>query len=130
MQNHYYLRGCAYLVNGNRTAALEDFKQVVKDKNASYDMYLNIYTALSQYGYEEDYYMKDYSNATTNLLSAKDANISEALLYLGKVYSATGDDTQASLMFQQYIEANPTNGDVYNQLGLIKLEQGSYEEVI
>ncbi len=156
VQNHYYLRGCAYLVNGNRTAALEDFKQVVKDKNASYDMYLNIYTALSQYGYEEEatqylseaitsgkgkkddyfakgkiyYYMKDYSNATTNLLSAKDANISEALLYLGKVYSATGDDTQASLMFQQYIEANPTNGDVYNQLGLIKLEQGSYKEAL
>lgn len=155
-QNHYYLRGCAYLVNGNRTAALEDFKQVVKEKNASYDMYLNIYTALSQYGYDEEanqflsealtsgkgkkddyfskgkiyYYMKDYPNATTNLLSAKDAGVSEALFYLGKIYSATGDDTQAALMFQQYIESNPTNGEVYNQLGLIKLEQGSYQEAL
>lgn len=151
---HYYLRGSSYLLNGNLEAAQSDFSHAVENQKTSYDMYLNIYTALFQYGAEEEakvyleealkldlgkkednfakgkiyYFLEDYTNAISYLLKAADN--SEASLYLGKIYMATGDTTQAFLTFQQYLESNPDNGDVYNQLGVMRLREGAYNEAL
>lgn len=151
---HYYLRGSSYLLNGDLEAAQSDFSRAVENQKTSYDMYLNIYNALSQYGAEEDgklylqealkldlgkkedyfskgkiyYFLEDYTNAIANLLKASDN--SESNLYLGKIYMATGDTTQAFLTFQQYLEANPDNGEVYNQLGMMRLKDGAYQEAL
>lgn len=153
-QEHYYLRGSAYLLNNNVDAATADFANAISGQAVGYDMYLNIYTALSQYGSEEEartylekalladkgkkednfakgkiyYYMGDYTNAISFLLKASDNP--ETALYLGKIYSATGDTTQAYLTFQQYLENDPQNGEVYNQLGMMRLNDGAYQEAL
>lgn len=151
---HYYLRGSSYLLNGNLEAAQSDFSRAIENQKSSYDMYLNIYSALFRYGAEEEakvyleealkldlgkkedsfakgkiyYFMEDYTNAISCLLKASDNP--ESSLYLGKIYMATGDTTQAFLTFQQYLESNPDNGEVYNQLGVMRLNEGAYEEAL
>ena len=151
---HYYLRGSSYLLNENLEAAQSDFSRAIENQKSSYDMYLNIYTALAQYGAEEagkvyleealkldlgkkeDNFSKgkiyfllgDYTNAISYLL--KDSDNSETNLYLGKIYMASGDKTQAFLTFQQYLETNPDNGEVYNQLGYMRMEEGAYDEAL
>lgn len=154
LPEHYYLRGSSYLCNGNLEAAQSDFSRAIENQNSSYDMYLNIYNALYQYGAEEEakyylqealkldlgkkedyfskgkiyYLLSDYTNAISYLLKASDN--SEANLYLGKIYMATGDTTQAFLTFQQYLESSPGNGAVYNQLGMMRLQDGAYQEAL
>lgn len=154
LPEHYYLRGSSYLCNGNLEAAQSDFSHAIENQSSSYDMYLNIYQALSQYGAEEEaahylqealkldlgkkedyfskgkiyYFLNDYTNAISYLLKASEN--SEANLYLGKIYMATGDSTQAFLTFQQYLESNPDNGTVYNQLGMMRLQDGAYQEAL
>ncbi len=151
---HYYLRGCSYLMNQDLEKAQADFSNAIENQKSSYSMYLNIYTALSQYGAEEEgkfylqealklnlgkkednfskgkiyYFLGDYTNAITFLLQAQ--NNPEADFYLGKIYMATGDTTQAFLTFQQYLNANPNNGDIYNQLGMMRLQAGAYQEAL
>lgn len=151
---HYYLRGSSYLLNGDLASAQSDFSRAVENQKSSYDMYLNIYSALFQYGAKDEakeylqeallldlgkkednfskgkiyYFLEDYTNAISYLLKAADN--SEASLYLGKIYMATGDTTQAFLTFQQYLESNPDNGDVYNQLGVMRLREGAYNEAL
>lgn len=151
---HYYLRGSSYLLNGDLESAQSDFSRAIENQKSSYDMYLNIYTALAQYGAEEagkvyleealkldlgkkeDNFSKgkiyfllgDYTNAISYLLKGSDN--SEANLYLGKIYMASGDKTQAFLTFQQYLETNPDNGEVYNQLGFMRMEEGAYNEAL
>lgn len=151
---HYYLRGSSHLLNGNLESAQADFSHAIENQKNSYDLYLNIYEALSEYGAEEDgiyylqealkldlgkrednfsrgkiyYFLGDYTNAISCLLKASDQIDSN--LYLGKIYMATGDTTQAFLTFQQYLESSPDSGDVYNQLGMMRLEAGAYQEAL
>lgn len=151
---HYYLRGSAYLLNGDLEAAQSDFSRAIENQKSSYDMYLNIYTALAQYGAEsagkvyleealklnlgkkEDNFSKgkiyfllgDYTNAISYLLKGSDNP--ETNLYLGKIYMASGDKTQAFLTFQQYLETNPESGEVYNQLAYMRMEEGTYQEAL
>lgn len=155
LQDHYYLRGSAYLLSGNADAAKADFAKAVELQSSDYNLYLNIYTALTQHGYEEDansylakaleadtgkkedsfakgkiyYYMNDYQNAITHLYNAREKS-PEAYLFLGKIYVASGDYTQALISFQQYLETDPENGEVYNQLGMMKYNDGAYEEAL
>ncbi len=151
---HYYLRGCSYLLNNEMESAKSDFSHAIENQKNSYTLYLNIYQALSQYGAEEEgsfylqealkldlgkkednfskgkiyYYLGDYTNAISYLL--KEPRNPESNLYLGKIYMATGDTTQAFLTFQQYLESSPDNGDVYNQLGMMRFEEGAYQEAL
>lgn len=151
---HYYLRGSTYLLNGDLESAQSDFSRAIENQKSSYSMYLNIYTALAQFGAKEagkvyleealkldlgkkeDNFSKgkiyfllgDYTNAISYLLKGSDN--SEANLYLGKIYMASGDKTQAFLTFQQYLETNPDNGEVYNQLGFMRMEEGAYNEAL
>ena len=151
---HYYLRGSSYLLNGDLESAQSDFSHAVENQKTSYDMYLSIYTALAQYGAEaagkvyleealklnlgkkEDnfskgriyYLLGDYTNAISYLLKSPDNP--ETNLYLGKIYMASGDRTQAFLTLQQYLETNPENGEVYNQLAYMRMEEEAYAEAL
>lgn len=149
---HYYLRGSAYLVNGNSEEAFADFDAALSAEDATYERYLNVFTCLSQYGYNEQassmlekallldtgkqedyfskgkiyYYLGDEQNALTNFSSARDKGNNEALLYLGKIYASQGNTDTAFLTFEQYVQSGSVSGEVYNQMGIIKFNQGDY----
>lgn len=153
---HYYLRGIAYLMNGNSESALTDFEAALNANDATYERYLNIYTCLAQYGYTEQattylekallldtgkqenvfakgkiyYYLEDYENALTNFSAARDKGNNEALLYLGKIYATQGDTNTAFLTFEQYVQTGSVSGEVYNQMGIIKFNQGDYNAAL
>lgn len=153
---HYYLRGSAYLMNGDSEKAFTDFDCALDAEDAGYERYLNIYNCLSQYGYTEQassrleqallldtgkqedyfskgkiyYYLGDYDNALTNFSSARDKGNNEALLYLGKIYASQGDTDTAFITFEQCVQTGSVSGEVYNQMGIIKFNQGNYEAAL
>ena len=153
---HHFLRGTAYLMNENAEAAFLDFDAALSANDATYERYLNIYTCLSQYGYTEQaasylekallledkkqedvfskgkiyYYLGNYENALTNFSSARDKGNNEALLYLGKIYASQGDTNTAFITFEQYVQTGSVSGEVYNQMGIIKFNQGDYTSAL
>ena len=153
---HHYLRGIAYLMNNNSEAALSDFEAALNANDATYERYLNVYTCLAQYGYTEQataylekallletgkqedvfskgkifYYLGNYENALTYFSSARDKGNNEALLYLGKIYASQGDTNTAFLTFEQYVQTGSVSGEVYNQMGIIKFNQGDYNAAL
>jgi len=153
---HYYLRGSAYLMDGNSEKAFADFEKALSENDADYERYLNVYTSLSQYGYSEEanawlekalllqtgkqedyfskgkiyYYLGDYENALTNFSSARDKGNNEALLYLGKIYAYQGDYDTAFITFEQSVQAGAVNGEIYNQMGIIKFNQKDYQTAL
>lgn len=153
---HHYLRGSAYLMNGNFEEAIKDFEAALNADDVTYERYLNIYTCLTQYGYNDQavsylekallldsgkhedvfakgkiyYYLKDYDNAFTYFSTARDKGNQEALLYLGKIYASQGDTNTAFLTFEQYVQTGAVSGEVYNQMGMIKFQQGDYSAAL
>lgn len=152
---HYYLRGNVYLLLDDIASAEKDFDKALELTPTNYKLYLDIFQGLSKNypdeakkylersllinsSKKEDYlnqgkiyfYLEDYENSLTNLKKAKEEGNTEATLFLGKVYSHVGNDTQALLFFQEYLEANPSNGTVYNEIGLIKLKTEEYHDAL
>ena len=149
---HHFLRGTAYLMNQNPEAAFTDFEAALSASDATYERYLNVYTCLAQYGYQEQatsylekallldtgkqenafakgkiyYYLGDYENALSNFSTARDKGNDEALLYLGKIYASQGDTNTAFITFEQYVQTGTVSGEVYNQMGIIKFNQRDY----
>lgn len=150
----YYLRGVVQLEAGNLEAAIQDFDKSVSLNAKDCDRYINIYKALAQAGekecgktyleqsssllkdkqtYEKGrilYYMEDYSGAVSILESLSEAGDNGATLYLGKSYEALGDMNYAASLYEKYLQTDESNGEVYNQLGLCKLNQGEYETAL
>ena len=150
----YYLRGVVQLEAGNLEAAIQDFDKSVSLNAKDCDRYINIYKALAQAGEKERgktyleqsssllkdkqtyekgrilYYMEDYSGAVSILESLSEAGDNGATLYLGKAYEALGDMNYAASLYEKYLQTDETNGEVYNQLGLCKLNQGEYETAL
>lgn len=152
---HYYLRGNVYLLQADYESARADFEKAIELSPYDYNLYLDLYHALEKdYPEEaqkylerallvnspkkEDYlnlgkiyfYLEDYENSINNFTKAKENKISEALLYLGKIYHKVGNNTQALLTFLEYLETNPNDSSVYNEIGLLKLESEEYEEAL
>lgn len=150
----YYLRGVVQLEAGNLEAAIQDFDKAVSLNAKDCDRYINIYKALAQAGEKERgktyleqsssllkdkqtyekgrilYYMEDYSGAVSILESLSEAGDNGATLYLGKSYEALGDMNYAASLYEKYLQTDESNGEVYNQLGLCKLNQGEYETAL
>lgn len=152
----YYLRGIAYITNGNYELAKADFGKAVELAPKDYDKYIQIYQNMKVHGYEEEgkdflkkalelasakdsetynrgrlyYYSGDYESARTELEKAKTSGKLEAVLYLGKTYEALGDANYAVTLYEDYIKQDNTNGEAYNLLGLCRLALGKYEEAL
>lgn len=150
----YYLRGVVNLKAGNEEAAIKDFDKAVSISPKNYDRYINIYKAFCEAGDKEKgkeylekasalltdkqqyekgricYYMEDYNGAISALESLSESGDNSATLYLGKAYEALGDMNYAASLYEKYIQADETNGEVYNQLGLCKLNMGEYETAL
>ena len=51
----------------------------------------------------------------------------EASLYLGRTYEALGDYNYASSIYNDYTLNDQSQPEIYNQLGLCRMQMGEYE---
>ena len=151
----FYLRGCVKLAQDDFEGAQADFNEAVALDSKNYDQMIRIYMALEEYGYKDAgliylqnalteneksisdydmgricYYMGDYENARSHLSNLKTATEYGAALYLGRTYEALGDYNYASTIYAQYTENDQTKAEIYNQLGLCKMQMGEYDEAL
>lgn len=148
----YYLRGCAKLENGDYEGAKQDFDQAVSQDKENYDRLIQIYIVLGDNGYKEAgreyfqqviadnektisdydlgriyYYLEDYENARNFLSKVKISSNYEASLYLGRTYEALGDFNYAASIYNDYTLIDQTHPEIYNQLGMCRMQMGEYE---
>lgn len=148
----YYLRGVIRTEQGNLDAAREDFDSTIALNSKDYDRLIEIYSVLAANGFREVgqeylqaamdagtkdmtnyekgricYYLEDYENARTYLEKARDESGYEAVLVLGKTYEILGDNNYAISVYNNYLDNGEENPQVYNQLGLCKMNMGDYQ---
>lgn len=148
----YYLRGVVKLYGGDYEGAKSDFDKTIELNAQNYDRLIQIYTALTDNGYKEAgreylqkvttdtessvsnydlgriyYYLEDYENAKTYLSQVKISSNYEASLYLGRTYEALSDYSYASSIYNDYTLNDQSKAEIYNQLGLCRMQMGEYE---
>lgn len=148
----YYLRGVIRTEQGDLEAAREDFDQTIALNGTDYDRLIEIYSVLAANGFREVgqeylqaamdagtkgmtnyekgricYYLEDYENARTYLEKARDESGYEAVLFLGKTYEILGDNNYAISVYNSFLDSGKANPQVYNQLGLCKMNMGDYQ---
>ncbi|MDE7197890.1 MAG: tetratricopeptide repeat protein [Lachnospiraceae bacterium] len=151
----YYLRGCVKLAEGNFEGAQADFDAAVAQEPKNYDRMIRIYMVLEEYGYQEAgqvylqnamkeneksisdydmgricYYMEDYENARSFLEKLKTTTDYGAALYLGRTYEALGDYNYAASIYAGYVEYDQTKAEIYNQLGLCRMQLKEYDAAL
>lgn len=146
----YFMRGNLYLLNDDYDSAIRDFNRVEDLDGKNPERYIAMYETLMEYGYQEAadnflekalnlnvkisdlqrgklyYYQGDYDSAKTFLEKSRNSGEDEAILYLGKNYEALGDMNYAASLYKTYLEKNPNNSQLYNQLGLCMIKLGDY----
>lgn len=153
--NAYYLRGCVKLSEGDFESAQLDFDSAVTKAPQNYDQMIRIYMVLEEYGYKEAgrvylenamkeneksisdydmgricYYMGNYENACNFLERLKTTTDYGAALYLGRTYEALGDYNYAASIYAGYTEYDQTKAEIYNQLGLCRMQMEEYEAAL
>ena len=148
----YYLRGYVKLCGGNFESAKEDFDKTISLEPQNYDRLIQIYIALVDNGYREVgkeylqqviadneksisnydlgriyYYLEDYESAKNYLSQVKISSDYEASLYLGRTYEALGDYNYASSIYNDYTLNDQSKAEIYNQLGLCRMQMQEYE---
>ncbi len=148
----YYLRGYVKLCGGNFESAKEDFDKTISLDPQNYDRLIQIYIALVDNGYREVgkeylqqviadneksisnydlgriyYYLEDYESAKNYLSQVKISSDYEASLYLGRTYEALGDYNYASSIYNDYTLNDQSKAEIYNQLGLCRMQMKEYE---
>ena len=153
----YYLRGSVKLDNQDHDSAVTDFETAMELSPKDYDMYINIYESFEKNGYGEEgqtylrnlldqngtdmsnyekgrisFYLQDYDNARNYLEEARTEASSNAdvILMLGKTYEMLGDYNYAASVYNDYIQDDATQEEVYNQLGLCKLKIQDYQSAL
>jgi len=140
----YFQRGLVELEKDSLTAAKLDFDKAISLDSKNYGLYIDVYSAMSDKGYEEQgkeylniamekgeknmssydkgrlfFYMGDYTNARNFLEQARsDGNRSEeVILLLGQSYEHLSDSNYALTLYSDYVAQAPS-GAIYNQMGL------------
>lgn len=152
----YYLRGNARLSQGRYKQAKEDFDKVVELEPHNFSRLIQVYEVLVADGYKEigqeyletalaersakmsaydkgciNYYLGNYEQAQLLLEEAKTGGGSDAWLYLGMSYEATGDYNYAvTNVYTTYLSRNDGNAEIYNQLGLCYMKQEDYASAL
>lgn len=153
----YYLRGSVKLDNEEHDEAVADFEIAMELAPEDYDMYISIYESFAENGYGEEgqsylrnllekkgteisnfekgrisYYLQDYDNARNYLEEARTETNSNAqvILMLGKTYEELGDYNYAASVYNDFIQDDATQEEVFNQLGLCKLKIQDYQSAL
>lgn len=151
----YFLTGETALAMDSYEEASSNFDQAYSE-DATYDRAIQIYGAYLDKDMEADgtryleaalngtaknaqdhcdrgrvyYYMDDYENAETELKQAVEGENTEALVLLGMVYMAQGDNADARTMFQQYVSQADNGAKGFNGLALCDIEDGDYDSAL
>lgn len=155
--NAYYMRGKAYLMQGDKNKALSDYEMAVSLAPSDYDHYLRICEDLREAGYESEgdeylrramdsgsklsdyqlgvfnYYLGNYTEARNYLENARGGKKTDEnlILYLGRTYEKLGDVSYAISLYDGYIaEGGAESAGAYVRLGLAKMQQGDYQGAI
>jgi len=151
----FFLRGNVRLSLDKDARAQEDFERAMALEPQNYDRYIQIYEVLEYHGLQESgrfylqtalqngedkmgaydkgriyYYLGEYQKAYLELEDAKEKGGAEAYLYLGRAYEATGDYNYASSVYNAYLNNNPNDAQLYNQLGLCEMNKGEYQKAL
>lgn len=144
-------RGKTELRLGETDNAIADFNRAVTLDPNDPDLFIQIYECLNAVGMKDegDKYLKDameistkltdlqkgklyyclgeYEQAKNSLESARNANAKGGvMLYLGRTYEALGDTNYAASLYRAYLEEDPADVEICNQLGLCCLDMGDY----
>ena len=152
--NAYYMRGKAYLMQGDKSKALSDYEMAVSLAPQDYDHYLRICEDLREAGYESEgdeylrrvmdsgsklsdyqlgvfnYYLGNYTEARNYLENARGGKKTDEnlILYLGRTYEELGDMNYAISLYDGYIaEGGEESAGAYVRLGLAKMQLGDYQ---
>lgn len=153
----YYLRGSISIVLDDYESGIYNFEKAMEYTSDTHALKIDVYEVLAANGYEEkgreyltqmldeekslsDYeqgvvyfYLEDYDNARNHLEVAKQSAKKESgkIIYmLGRTYEQLGDSNYAGIMYSEYLEDNPGDALLYNQLGLCKLAAGDADAAI
>lgn len=146
-------RGTELLYLGKSDEAVADFDRALSLKKKDYSLYIDIYAAMKDSGFQAigveylnkaltdndrnmpsyykgciNYNLGNYSTAKQYLEQARTEGdkSSDLLLLLGRCYEELGDSAFAINLYKNYLESN-SSAAVYNQLGVALMEQGDYE---
>ena len=149
----YVQRGIILLKLNKHDEALNDFNQAIALDKDDYSLYVDIYSALKDNGYEAEgmeylniameegdkkmssydkgriyFYQGNYTYARNYLEQARsDGNkTEEVLLLLGQSYEALNDRAYALTLYSEYVAENPSAA-IYNQMGLCYAAMEDYE---
>ena len=153
----YFLRGSIKMELGEQQPATEDLNLALHYSKQDTTMTIRVYQVFEKNGYKDEgrvylsnaieerlslmneyekgviyYYMEDYENARNNLEAyrAQGNQDTDTLLMLGKTYEQLGDSNYAASLYAKFLEENEPNAEIYNQLGLCKLQIGQYTEAM
>ena len=152
----FRMRGDAKLALGRMDEAAEDYDRAVRLEPKNYDRMITILQSMTQAGMEDKgrafleealdryssgmsdydkgrlcYYLGQYDTAKTNLeqarASSSDYRVSSLL---GQTYEKLGDYNYAVSVYESFIAADQSHPEIYNRLGLCRMEMGSYQEAL
>lgn len=153
----YFLRGSAKIAAGDIEGGVSDLEKAMELSGNSTEMLIDAYKVLADNGREQEgnayltkamekgasmsdyekgtisYYLKDYENARNYLETARTDNKNKAdkegsIVYmLGQTYEQLGDNNYAAVLYEGYLTDSPNDVEIYNRLGLCKLEAGDYQ---
>lgn len=153
-KNAYYLRGSIWSELGELEKARADFDRALELDGGNSDRLIDIYCVLEKNGYREIgqeylktamdrdtkkmndfekgricYYLADYENARAYLEKARDSSY-QAVLFLGRTYETLGDYNYAVSVYSSYLEGGNPSPQIYNQLGICKMNMKEYQEAL
>ena len=152
----YFLRGSAFLQEGEGKKCISDYNNAVKYAEDDYQMYIEIYENLAGAGYEENgekyldqaleqkasdgedycmqgyiYYLKeDYEQAASLIEKAVKEGYDKAWIYQSRLLRAQGDTEGADEAFDKYLNEHPDDAEALNEAGTIELNAGNYDSAL
>lgn len=148
----YYMRGCLKVKMGQVDAAATDFAQAIGKEKNSYEMYIGVYEAFASQNLIEQgnaYLNKaleihgdraydkmekgriylllgDTSSAINYLKQAVEKESQEAAYYLALAYETAGDEANADIYYQSYIESGIADAMQLWELGKRQMKNKNY----
>lgn len=151
-----YLRGTAYLAQGQTKEALADYESAADKDKKNGELYPHMAENLINAGMKQEaepylqlavaqdgedarslrergyayYLMGDYDNARANLDKAISMEDEEAVFYLAKIEDALGNTERATQLYEAYISNHEGDTATLYELGMARLKQGSYDQAL
>lgn len=151
----YYLRACAVLRQNRYDEAVADFQKAFELDSNDLELVTDAYVEMQAAGFGEQgksyiqefmtkkekslgngekgiiyYYLEDYEKACEYLDSYAKGDDAKLSLILGQTYEKLGDMNYASVIYQNYLNANAPDAAIYNSLGICLMHQQKYDEAL